>query len=105
MIVTFSNCCPIIVVRISSRGLVNSHLFYDSKLSRWKLQSLRYNDTSFILDDPSPHALPFGRKIWRLDSSLNLVDPSCEDGEVILTFSSCSEDQFTCSNGQCIDIE
>lgn len=67
----------------------NFEIVFEKEFSTNKIYQLPIMDLGDLI----------GRKVWKLSSS----DISSETVE--LTLSSCSEEQFTCSNGDCIELE
>ena len=73
--------------------LVGSNSRMSKESGRWTLKS---NVSQKILVNENS-VLPLGRKNW------TLIDcPKCYEKTVTLTFSSCLQNEFSCSNGQCI---
>ena len=74
-------------------------LAYHGDELAWKITSPMSENVSIILNDKDH--LPVGKKVWSLPKS------SCNKGldeERALLLTSCSAGDFTCDNGQCIDI-
>lgn len=50
--------------------------------------------------------MPLGRAIWTInDQSTELICEENPGTEMQLTFTSCTDDQFTCDNGHCVQLE
>ena len=64
------------------------------------MDHLRYNTQGFLYDE-SKKEYPIGRKNWFLD------DRKCDlnDAQHDLTLTSCSEVEFTCTDGTCIPLK
>ena len=82
------------------KGLSTSIVKWNDNRSSWHLDHLRYNAEGFLFDETRVE-YPIGRKSWKLD------DRKCSlsDSETVLTLTSCSEDQFTCTDGTCISLK
>ena len=74
-------------------------LLQNSNKSSWHLDHLRYNTEGF-LNDETKVEYPIGRKHWQLD------DRKCDlsDSNTWLTLTSCSDNDFTCTDGTCIPL-
>ena len=86
-------------VRRKYSGATGWILAYHEKDSAWKITSPMSENVSIILNDKD--LLPVGQKVWSLPKS------SCnkgQDEERKLLLTSCNAGEFTCDNGQCIDI-
>lgn len=85
------------------RGSQNSHLFYDSTIMKWKLQSLR-NESKFIQTAARlPEQLPIGTHVWEI----TVQDALCglKVGSTLeLTMSQCFPNMYTCNSGDCIPL-
>ncbi|XP_023348145.1 uncharacterized protein LOC111716869 [Eurytemora carolleeae] len=96
--------------RIYFRGSGFSHLYYkpgegdtsDSRTGNWIIQSLRDPTLEIILPKKYSKLYPFGRYIWEVGSKevCDLVPGT----PLPLTFTSCPEESFTCSSGECIPL-
>lgn len=97
------------------RGLANSHLYFDPASDSWRLQSLRYPG-EYLLHPSSDSAtaavtaaLPLKSGHWLVaDGNSDSDVATCTQGSAHrprLAFSICRRGQFTCSNGECIDLE
>lgn len=78
------------------RGVSNSYIYFDLERNHWILQSVRFPEKTYVMARGDDDETPIGRKKWEKN----------EEGEdnvdVILTLSSCKEDEFTCDSGACI---
>ena len=86
-------------VRRKYSGPTGWILAYHEEDSAWKITSPMSKNDSIILNDKD--LLPVGKKVWSLPKS------SCnkgQDEERALLLTSCKAGDFTCDNGQCIDI-
>ena len=74
-------------------------LLQNTNKSSWHLDHLRYNTEGFLYDETKVE-YPIGRKYWQLD------DRKCDlsDSNTWLTLTSCSEYDFTCTDGTCIPL-
>ena len=74
-------------------------LHFDKEDSLWKITSPINENISVILEDEE--LLPVGKKLWKLPES------TCDKGlgeQRLLLLTSCKVGQFSCDNGECIDI-
>ena len=84
-------------------GFQQSYIYYNTTKSTWIIQSLRrknINKGQRGIED-----LPLGRLNWRLEHLGGEVDSGNENSDigVPLAFSSCTDGQFTCDSGDCVD--
>lgn len=85
------------------RGIRNSHIFFNSTLGHWQLQSLRYPEKSLLMPETNSLVLPIGTNEWELTED----DAICgmEATEIKqLSFSTCHPWMYTCNTGHCIDL-
>ena len=73
---------------------------FDAKNSRWSAKST-YND-NFIAFTISLQI--FGTTSWILINDSNLC-PDSKHTTKTITFSYCSDDEFTCADGHCVDLD
>ena len=85
------------------RGIMNSEIYFDSTLERWRLQSFRKPHKFLIMDEKNPKVLPIGTHNWEIGSDVAACE--MDKGNITeLTFSQCTENLYTCSSGECIDL-
>jgi len=80
-------------------GEVKCHEVPAKKLCvRWKLQLYSTPDT-YALTNTSDY--PFGEHVWTIYN-----DPCYNEQEITVTLNmnSCTESEFNCADGQCVDI-
>ena len=66
---------------------------------RWRMTHYHYTDLTLTMLDTD--ALPVGRHKWRVDNNV------CNEGRTsseVLQLSGCTEGQFTCDDGKCLEI-
>ena len=66
---------------------------------KWRMSHYYYTDLTLTMLDGD--ALPVGKHKWLAENNV------CNEGKtstVVLQLSGCSEDQFTCDDGKCLDI-
>jgi hypothetical protein len=70
--------------------------------SKWRLQSLR-DPTSMLEIETATEFSPLGRQIWRTgpETSICGLKP---DSPLVLTYSTCFPDGYTCDSGDCIPL-
>jgi hypothetical protein len=80
------------------KGHFQSNLFHAGQF--WRIQSLKNPDVYY---ESVINGLPIGRHTWQLGpkNSMCGLKPG---SSVLLTFSTCYPNLFTCSNGQCINL-
>ena len=85
------------------RGLMNSEMYFDLETNRWRLQSMRKPHKFLIMENKNPKVLPIGTHNWEIGSDVAACN---KDVGAIheLTFSQCTENLYTCSSGECIDL-
>jgi hypothetical protein len=85
------------------RGIMKSHIFFQSKTQRWLLQSLispKHRLESLKINTKS---LPFGTFLWRgLNEEGWCGEEQFQGYE--LTLSNCFPNKYTCDSGHCIDL-
>ena len=72
---------------------------FDEKNARWSAKS--NDDDNFIAFTNSMKI--FGTTSWTLINDSNLC-PDSQYTTKIITFSFCSDDEFTCADGHCVDL-
>ena len=76
-------------------------ILQDQSSSQWHLDHLRYKTEGFLFDETQKD-YPIGRHTWTFDDRLCDI----QNGKPTkLTLTSCSEDQFTCTDGTCQALE
>ncbi|KAK3875272.1 hypothetical protein Pcinc_019870 [Petrolisthes cinctipes] len=77
-------------------------MVYKSGNYTWEMFDTTVGEVVGILDVPSKDSYPIGRHTWTLMMSMcnHLIGSSIQ-----LSFSICDNDQFTCTNGDCIPKE
>ena len=94
--------CKIIILGLERRkwsGPTGWMLHFDKEDSLWKITSPINENISDILKDEE--LLPVGKKLWKLPES------TCDKGlgeQRLLLLTSCKVGQFSCDNGECIDV-
>ena len=83
-------------------GFTISQIFFNEAYERWTIQSLSKPDNILIMKPKNIH--PLGRWTWIVGNKSNICPEWEPDQEIDLTFSACRKDQFTCKDGECIDI-
>ena len=83
-------------------GFTISQIFFNDAYERWTIQSLTEPDNILIMKPKNIH--PLGRWTWIVGNKSNICPEWEPDQEISLTFSACRQDQFTCEDGQCIDV-
>ena len=83
-------------------GFTISQIFFNEAYERWTIQSLSKPDNILIMKPKNIH--PLGRWTWIVGNKSNICPEWEPDQEISLTFSACRQDQFTCEDGQCIDV-
>ncbi|TRY67873.1 hypothetical protein TCAL_08026 [Tigriopus californicus] len=73
----------------------------DSLRGEWRIQSLSFPDEFFTLES-SDYQFPFGRRTWTVSGSRVCSLPT--GSKITLTFARCTQGQFTCDDGKCIDL-
>ena len=75
---------------------------YDEKNNQYIAEHLKYQDFRAVLEGGSV----LGPQEWTMHNDSNLCDGSASYTYTTkLSLSSCSRKQFTCSDGNCVDIE
>ncbi len=86
-----------------SRGVRNSHIYFDSSVKRWRLQSLRHPTKFLDMAEKKTHVLPIGTHDWAVGADVALCDKDPPE-EIELTFSRCYPDMYSCDSGDCIPL-
>ena len=74
---------------------------YDEQYNQWIAQHLKYPDFRAVTKGGSV----LGPQEWTMHNDSKLCDGSASYTYTTkLSLSSCSSDQFTCSDGNCVDI-
>ena len=73
---------------------------FDEKNARWSAKSA--DNVNFIAFTISLQI--FGTTSWTLINDSNLC-PDSQHTTKTITFSFCSEDEFTCAEGHCVDLD
>ena len=73
---------------------------FDEKNARWSAKS--EDNDNFIAFTSSMKI--FGTTLWTLINDSNLC-PNSQHTTMNITFSSCSDEEFTCAEGHCIDLD
>ena len=85
------------------QGFTISQVFFNEAYERWTIQSITEPDNILIMKPKNIH--PLGRWTWIVGNKSNICPEWEPNQEISLTFSACRQDQFTCEDGQCIDIK
>ena len=82
------------------KGLSTTIIRWNSTKLHWHLDHLRYKTQGFFYDETKKE-YPIGRRQWLLD------DRKCDlnDDLTWLTLTSCSQSEYTCTDGTCIPLE
>ena len=80
--------------------MLNIIIRFDEKNARWSAK--REDKVSFIAFTNSLQI--FGTTSWTLINDSNLC-PDSQHTTKTITFSFCSEDEFTCAEGNCVDLD
>ena len=86
--------------RRSFSGNYGWELSWDDKLKAWKLFSKKFPET-YATQSSSDY--PLGRKTWAVFDDKCNIKGGME--ELLLTFSACEKDEFTCDSGNCIPMK
>ncbi len=93
------------------RGYTTSEIYFDPERSLWQMSlysegggSSGSNLTTFAVTNATGNNYPFGTHSWEISG-----DGACGGGvdkknSSLLSFTSCSRDEFNCKNGYCIDM-
>ena len=81
-------------------GITGWVIDYNQDEGTWMITHYAFRDNDMILKDSSGR--PFGKQIWLVK---NYVCNQGEDTELVLLLSGCDDDQFTCNDGTCTDIQ
>ena len=82
------------------RGFTDSLLFWSSIEDQWKI--LSYTDETTFATLNSTKEYPFGNHHWTISGD------SCDQtalNQTVLNFNACSDNEFNCNEGTCVDIE
>ena len=81
------------------KGLSTTIIRWNNTKLYWHLDHLRYKTQGFFFDETKKE-YPIGRKQWLLD------DRKCDlnDAKTWLTLTSCSQSEYTCTDGTCIPL-
>ena len=85
------------------RGIMKSHIFYNSTSKHWILES--FLKPGFWLETKHKFTsqIPIGTHNWIVGSENGLCQK--EAGSiVVLTFSACYPNKYTCNSGHCIPL-
>ena len=80
--------------------MLNIIIRFDEKNARWSAK--REDKVSFIAFTNSLQI--FGTTSWTLINDSNLCPESRHSSKTI-TFSFCSDEEFTCADGHCVDLD
>ena len=83
-------------------GFTISQVFFNKAYERWTIQSTTEPDNILIMKPKNIH--PLGRWTWIVGNKSNICPDWEPSQEIILTFSACKQEQFTCEDGKCIDV-
>jgi len=86
------------------RGLGKSHIFYQPKEKKWKLESFYATEKYALItaDDTQPQSFyPLGRKTWFVSDGICQLE---NDSPKSLTLTTCFPNKFTCDDGSCVRI-
>ena len=83
-------------------GLTMTTITKSLEFERWIIQSLSNKENYLTLKTNAP--IPLGRYTWIVGNQSNICPEWAPGKEVNLTFSACKSTEFTCDNGQCIDL-
>ena len=82
---------------------MKSHIFYNSTSKKWTLQSLLKPGAWLETKHKLPKQIPIGTHDWIVGSDNSLCQ--MESGtEMVLTFSACYPNKYTCNSGHCIPL-
>ena len=87
---------------VTYHGFTSSIIHYDTKNRQWKL-SLVNNKATFAISNVEISTLVLGNHVWRITNDFGCFSGGTE--ERTLTFSSCTNSQYTCNDGECIDLK
>ena len=83
-------------------GLTMTTISYSMEYEKWIIQSMQDKENYLVMKLNSP--IPLGRHEWIVGNSSNIC-PEWTPGQAVnLTFSACAQDQFTCDDGVCVDL-
>ena len=88
---------------LSYVGMSKTVIRYDFSDESWKMEDL-IDTTVLGVSNASLRSLAIGSHEWRMMNEKECGEGS-NDYKVTLSLTSCPDDQFTCNNGLCVDIE
>ena len=81
------------------RGYKDTDLFFDDNLRHWRLQLIS-NSSIYALTNSTDY--PFGVMKWIIYNDPCYDEPT---HTTMLSISTCSKDEFTCGDGDCISMD
>ena len=85
---------------VSYRGKTNTVVSYQPADRKWRMTLVNIPEV-WAISNASIESLLMGRHLWTV---YNDLDCGGEEAQLMLSFTTCKEDQFTCDNGLCINI-
>ena len=82
-------------------GKEKSVIKYDFQFNIWVIRNVNNIFVKAISSAPFA-SLAIGTFVWNITNDTRC---SSEDSSMLLSLSGCNEDQFSCNNGLCIEIE
>ncbi len=80
------------------RGAKYSHIYYDSSIEKWRLQSLKEPD-KYVWTAK----FPLGTSVWEIVTENGLCSKK-PNSTMELTMSLCYPNKYTCNSGDCIPL-
>ena len=84
-------------------GISSSRIFYDNEEKQWKMTVTGKKERTVGTSKTSFESFLLGKSSWLIEND----DISCNTGDpynITLKLTGCKSDEFTCFDGQCIDI-
>ncbi|XP_069977730.1 uncharacterized protein [Penaeus vannamei] len=82
-------------------GFLHSDIFWDPAAGSWVLQSLKEEGVRATWTPSREGMYPFGTHQWTLGGEVCQMQPGTE---IPLTLSVCGKGEYTCADGNCIDL-